>query len=62
MTEETKKAIIQLLDERDQKKLQETVELLKGKVEELKKMRNIVFSAAGISIIFAITAFIIKLM
>lgn len=62
MTEETKKAIIQLLDERDQKKLQETIELLKVKVEELKKMRNIVFSAAGISIIFAITAFIIKLM
>lgn len=62
MTEETKKAIIQLLDERDQKKLQETVELLKSKVEELKKIRNIVFSAAGISIIFAIAAFIIKLM
>ena len=62
MTEETKKAIVELLDERDQKKLQTKIELLKLKVEELKKLRNIAFSAAGVSIIFAITAFIIKLM
>ena len=61
MTEEMKKAIVQLLDQRDQKKLQTKIELLKCKVEQLKKFRNIAFSAAAISIIAAIATFIVKL-